>query len=83
MTDERFWIEVEYRLKGEPGYVRPPSSNHFRQLQNGIMLQKLFPNKEYQIRVRCGKGGQVSDWFYPPIMTTTKDGELLVTFEIR
>ena len=45
MADERIWTDVEYRLADEPEFIRPTGNSNFRQVENGIVIQNLFPNK--------------------------------------
>ena len=83
MADERIWTDVEYRLADEPEFIRPTGNSNFRQVENGIVIQNLFPNKNYEVRIRYRKGDQETDWISLPTMTTTDDGEILITFEFR
>ena len=46
MADERIWPDVEYRLADEPEFIRPTGNSNFRQVENGIVIQNLFPNKK-------------------------------------
>ena len=43
MADERIWTDVEYRLADEPEFIRPTGNSNFRQVENGIVIQNLFP----------------------------------------
>ena len=80
---QRPWIDIEYQLTDTPGFTRPSAENNFRFLENGVIIQHLFPNKNYNVRLRHGVGSRGSDWIYLPMMTTTSEGELLITWEIR
>lgn len=83
MTDDRIWTDIEYKLADSPGFTRPTGDDHFKQVHNGMIIRNLFPNKKYDVRIRYGRGEEGSDWIYLPTMTTTSDGEILLTFEFR